>query len=82
MGGRDLVLTDADFNRICQLIYERAGIVLADNKREMVYSRLAKRLRLHGISHFGDYPDRSGDHWGRHSGGVCRARCHGARGHG
>ncbi len=58
MGGRDLVLTDADFNRICQLIYERAGIVLADNKREMVYSRLAKRLRLHGISHFGDYLDR------------------------
>ncbi|MCL7461889.1 CheR family methyltransferase [Pseudomonas sp. NW5] len=58
LGGRDLVLTDADFNRICQLIYERAGIVLADNKREMVYSRLAKRLRLHGISHFGDYLDR------------------------
>lgn len=56
--GRDLVLTDADFNRICQLIYERAGIVLAENKREMVYSRLAKRLRLHGISHFGEYLDR------------------------
>lgn len=56
--GRDLVLTDTDFARICQLIYDRAGIVLADNKREMVYSRLAKRLRLHGISHFGDYLDR------------------------
>lgn len=56
--GRDLVLTDADFSRICQLIYQRAGIVLASNKREMVYSRLAKRLRLHGISHFGDYLGR------------------------
>ncbi|SFP44822.1 chemotaxis protein methyltransferase CheR [Geopseudomonas sagittaria] len=56
--GRDLILTDADFRRICQLIYDRAGIVLADNKREMVYSRLAKRLRLHGMSHFGEYLDR------------------------
>lgn len=56
--GRDLILTDGDFRRICQLIYDRAGIVLADNKREMVYSRLAKRLRLHGMSHFGEYLDR------------------------
>lgn len=56
--GHDLTLTDADFRRVCQLIYERAGIVLADNKREMVYSRLAKRLRLHGMSDFGEYLDR------------------------
>lgn len=56
--GRDLLLTDADFRRICQLIYDRAGIVLADNKREMVYSRLAKRLRLHGMSQFSEYLDR------------------------
>ncbi|MGM0703529.1 MAG: CheR family methyltransferase [Pseudomonadota bacterium] len=52
---RDLVLTDADFTRIRQLIYERAGIVLAEHKREMVYSRLAKRLRHHGMTRFGDY---------------------------
>jgi len=56
--GRDLLLTDADFERICQLIYQRAGIVLAANKREMVYGRLAKRLRLHGISHFSEYLER------------------------
>lgn len=56
--GHDLNLTDTDFRRICQLIYDRAGIVLADNKREMVYSRLAKRLRLHGMSDFGEYLDR------------------------
>ncbi|EPC04275.1 chemotaxis protein CheR [Litchfieldella anticariensis FP35 = DSM 16096] len=52
---RDLILTDADFARIRQLIYERAGIVLAEHKREMVYSRLAKRLRHHGMTHFSDY---------------------------
>ncbi|WP_152485188.1 CheR family methyltransferase [Halomonas sp. THAF5a] len=52
---RDLELTDADFARIRQLIYQRAGIVLAEHKREMVYSRLAKRLRHHGLIRFADY---------------------------
>ena len=52
---RDLVLTDADFTRIRELIYQRAGIVLAEHKREMVYSRLAKRLRHHGMTRFTDY---------------------------
>ncbi|EBO3466972.1 chemotaxis protein-glutamate O-methyltransferase, partial [Salmonella enterica subsp. enterica serovar Senftenberg] len=35
-----LALSDAHFRRICQLIYQRAGIVLADHKRDMVYNRL------------------------------------------
>ncbi|TVP50506.1 MAG: chemotaxis protein CheR [Halomonas sp.] len=52
---RDLILTDADFTRIRELIYQRAGIVLAEHKREMVYSRLAKRLRHHGMTRFTDY---------------------------
>lgn len=52
---RDLELTDADFTRVRELIYQRAGIVLAEHKREMVYSRLAKRLRHHGMTRFSDY---------------------------
>lgn len=52
---RDLDLTDADFKRIRELIYQRAGIVLAEHKREMVYSRLAKRLRHYGLTRFSDY---------------------------
>ncbi|WP_066450451.1 CheR family methyltransferase [Halomonas chromatireducens] len=52
---RDLVLTDEDFTQIRKLIYQRAGIVLAEHKREMVYSRLAKRLRHHGLIRFSDY---------------------------
>ncbi|GED22892.1 CheR family methyltransferase [Halomonas sabkhae] len=55
---RDLELTDADFSRIRHLIYQRAGIVLAEHKREMVYSRLAKRLRQHGLIRFADYLSR------------------------
>jgi len=55
---RDLILTQEDFARIRQLIYQRAGIVLAEHKREMVYSRLAKRLRHHGLTRFSDYLSR------------------------
>ncbi|CNH36926.1 chemotaxis methyltransferase CheR [Yersinia pekkanenii] len=50
-----LPLSDVHFQRICQLIYQRAGIVLADHKREMVYNRLVRRLRLLGINDFGQY---------------------------
>ncbi|OSN04935.1 chemotaxis protein CheR [Lonsdalea iberica] len=50
-----LPLSDTHFKRISQLIYQRAGIVLADHKREMVYNRLVRRLRLLGINDFGQY---------------------------
>lgn len=50
-----LTLGDAHFRRISQLIYQRAGIVLADHKREMVYNRLVRRLRALNLSDFGDY---------------------------
>ncbi|MCO7987242.1 protein-glutamate O-methyltransferase CheR [Escherichia fergusonii] len=50
-----LALSDSQFRRICQLIYQRAGIVLAEHKRDMVYNRLVRRLRVLGISDFGHY---------------------------
>lgn len=50
-----LALTDAQFRRICQLIYQRAGIVLADHKRDMVYNRLIRRLRQLHMDDFGRY---------------------------
>ncbi|WP_345827853.1 protein-glutamate O-methyltransferase CheR [Erwinia sp. HDF1-3R] len=50
-----LPLSDTHFKRISQLIYQRAGIVLADHKREMVYNRLVRRLRMLGIDDFGRY---------------------------
>lgn len=52
---REVMLTDDDFNRISRMIHDRAGIVLARHKREMVYSRLAKRVREKGFSRFSDY---------------------------
>lgn len=50
-----LPLSDQHFRRICQLIYQRAGIVLASHKRDMVYNRLVRRLRQLGVDDFGDY---------------------------
>jgi chemotaxis protein methyltransferase CheR len=46
-----------DFERVRALIYRRAGISLADSKQEMVYSRLARRLRATGIDAFSTYLD-------------------------
>jgi chemotaxis protein methyltransferase CheR len=45
----------ADFERVRQLIYQRAGISLHEGKRAMVYSRLSRRLRDTGHQHFRDY---------------------------
>ncbi len=50
-----LPLSDVHFRRISELIYQRAGIVLAAHKREMVYNRLVRRLRILGMDDFGQY---------------------------
>lgn len=47
--------SDADFERIRKLIYQRAGISLNAGKQAMVYSRLSRRLRETGHRSFGDY---------------------------
>ncbi|MDZ4077918.1 MULTISPECIES: CheR family methyltransferase [Hydrocarboniphaga] len=55
---REFDFTVRDFERIRKLIHGRAGIALADSKEEMVYSRIARRLRSLGLDSFGDYLDR------------------------
>lgn len=52
---REFAFTEKDFKRVCQLIYEYAGISLKPSKQDMVYSRLARRLRANGINNFHDY---------------------------
>lgn len=52
---REFVFTEKDFERVCRLIYEHAGISLKSSKQDMVYSRLARRLRANGINNFRDY---------------------------
>ncbi|MDA8127083.1 MAG: chemotaxis protein CheR [Betaproteobacteria bacterium] len=67
-GSRVFAFTPRDFDRIRALIYRQAGIALSESKREMVYSRLARRLRAKGIGSFAEYLDalengRDGDEW-------------------
>jgi chemotaxis protein methyltransferase CheR len=45
----------ADFERVRQLIHQRAGISLHSGKQAMVYSRLSRRLRETGHRSFVDY---------------------------
>ncbi len=48
---------ERDFRRACRMIHQRAGIHLAEHKRDMVYSRLTRRIRQLGLARFSDYLD-------------------------
>lgn len=57
-GERELYVfpfTSEDFHHIRSLIYRVAGISLAPSKKDLVYSRLARRLRIRGIDSFSAY---------------------------
>ena len=47
--------TDSEFNRLRELVYARTGIALSDAKRELVYGRLARRLRKLKLASFAEY---------------------------
>lgn len=50
-----LVLSDREFNFLRQLALEEVGIVLSEFKKDMLYSRLMKRVRALGLHSFEDY---------------------------
>ena len=52
---REFVFTPDDFRVIAAVLHGDAGIYLPETKATLVYSRLAKRLRLLGLSSFNDY---------------------------
>jgi chemotaxis protein methyltransferase CheR len=54
-GGCEFALSDAQFNRICELVRDHTGIALSEAKRQMVYGRLVRRLRALKLDGFGDY---------------------------
>jgi len=54
-GAREFSFSIEDFRAIRQLIHRHAGILLADGKRDMVYSRLARRLRALRFTDFSQY---------------------------
>lgn len=52
---REFEFSRKDFEEVRKLIYDHAGIALSEAKEDMVYSRLARRLRATGIGNFHDY---------------------------
>lgn len=52
---REFPFTDADFDRVRTFIRERAGISLAETKKDMVYGRLVRRVRALGLGSFNAY---------------------------
>jgi chemotaxis protein methyltransferase CheR len=54
---RDFEMTDVDFRRVAAMVESLAGIILKDHKRQMVYTRLSRRLRALGMQRFCDYLD-------------------------
>ncbi len=60
---REFPFSNRDFEEVRKMIYDHAGIALNDAKEDMVYSRLARRLRATGKRNFPEYLAliRSGD---------------------
>jgi chemotaxis protein methyltransferase CheR len=52
---REFPFSTEQFRQISERIYRFSGIRLPEGKREMVYARLARRLRSLGIGSFDDY---------------------------
>lgn len=54
-GDKEFPMSDDDFSRIVKLAGRYTGIVLSDHKRDMVYGRIARRVRKLGLCSFTDY---------------------------
>ncbi len=48
-------LTDKEYNLLAKFIYDRSGINLGDNKKELVKARLMKRIKFLRLESFRDY---------------------------
>jgi chemotaxis protein methyltransferase CheR len=64
--GSPPALTETEFHQFRALVHAETGIALGDGKRQMVSSRLGRRLRFWGYQTFGQYwdhlqRDRGGD---------------------
>lgn len=52
---REFTFTEKDFNRLRQISNAHTGIVVSDDKYDMYYSRLVKRIRKLGLRSFAEY---------------------------
>lgn len=47
--------SDSEFRFFASLVYEKSGIVIGDHKKNMMFSRLVRRVRQLGLASFKDY---------------------------
>ena len=52
---REFPMRDADFERIRNLAKQKTGIELGDHKKEMIYSRIVRRIRAQRLADFDSY---------------------------
>ncbi|WP_130537755.1 CheR family methyltransferase [Thiomicrorhabdus indica] len=57
MHDREFTFSDQDFQRIKRIVYDYAGIDLNESKKNLVYNRLAKRIRFLNQDSFKEYLD-------------------------
>jgi chemotaxis protein methyltransferase CheR len=70
---REFVFGNEDFQALRKLVKEITGINLSDQKRELVYGRLARRLRALRLRTFAEYRDLVASDGGREIGELCNA---------
>lgn len=64
MDEREFLFTDKDFAHIKRIVYDFAGIDLNESKKNLVYNRLAKRIRFlekHSFSEYISYVEQQGE---------------------
>lgn len=54
---REFLLRQEEFDFLAQRIYSISGIVLSEHKKELLYSRLARRIRTLRLNSFSEYID-------------------------
>lgn len=63
---REFEFSSSDFRFIAELVAKETGIVLAEHKHDMVYARIARRLRSLGLSSFRSYCELLASEGARH----------------
>ena len=70
---REFAFSNEDFDALRRLVKELTGINLTDQKRELVYGRLARRLRALRLRTFAEYRDLLASDGGKEIGEFCNA---------
>jgi len=70
---REFAFSNEDFDALRRLVKELTGINLTEQKRELVYGRLARRLRALRLGTFAEYRDLLASDGGNEIGEFCNA---------